>query len=442
MLQGAPNLLFFLLKSLLTSAAKAAAGLRNLYTGDQPGQIPGLFPYPIYWWEAGAAMNAFIDYRRLTNDTQYDSIVSNGMVWQAGADRDFMPSNQTLSLGNDDQAFWGLAAMTAAESKFPDPPSNQPQWLALAQAVFNGQSQRWDPNSCNGGLRWQVFQFNNGYDYKNAISNGCLFQLAARLAVYTGNDTYAQWAIKIWDWVQAVGFIDKNWNIIDGAHTPTCAPFNRIQWTYNNGVFLAGAAFMYHYTNGATQWGTAVESLLDSAIRLFFAKNGTVQETACETVRTCNDDQVSFKGYLSRWMAYTTQMAPQTSEKIFSILASSAIAAGKSCTGGASGEACGMDWTIGTFDGKTGVGEQLSALETIQANLIKYAQFPATAKSGGTSKGDSKAGTIPTSGLGSSISNRPVTTKDKAGGIILTAVSGILMFDSMRSLVTPMSKAV
>lgn len=58
--------------------------------------------------------------------------------------------------------FRGIAAMSAAEFNFPNPPSDQPQWLALAQAVFNSQAPRWNTDSCGGGLKWQIFTFNNG----------------------------------------------------------------------------------------------------------------------------------------------------------------------------------------------------------------------------------------------------------------------------------------
>jgi mannan endo-1,6-alpha-mannosidase len=61
------------------------------------------------------------------------------MLFQVGDNADYMPANQTHSEGNDDQAFWGLAAMAAAEMNFPNPPPKSPQWLALAQAVFNEQ---------------------------------------------------------------------------------------------------------------------------------------------------------------------------------------------------------------------------------------------------------------------------------------------------------------
>lgn len=112
-----------------------------------------------------------INYWYYTDDTTYNEIVKQGMLHQAGPEFDFMPSNQSKTLGNDDQAFWGMAAMRAAETGLEDPLAGQPGWLALAQAVFNTQTPRWDM-TCGGGLRWQIFPFNVGYNYKNSISNG------------------------------------------------------------------------------------------------------------------------------------------------------------------------------------------------------------------------------------------------------------------------------
>lgn len=110
-----------------------------------------------------------IDYWRLTGDETYNDEIAQALLWQTGPNRDFMPLNVTASLGNDDQGFWGMSAMLAAESGFPNPPPDQPQWLALAQAVFNTQASpdRHD-DTCNGGIRWQIPFANNGYDYKNS----------------------------------------------------------------------------------------------------------------------------------------------------------------------------------------------------------------------------------------------------------------------------------
>ncbi len=117
-----------------------------------------------------------------------------GLQAQQGQDGNFMPANETNSEGNDDQATWALAAISAAEARLPEPIGTS--WISLAEAVFENQAARWDTATCGGGLRWQIFTFNNGYNYKNSISTGDFFQLASRLARFTGNATYSDWADK------------------------------------------------------------------------------------------------------------------------------------------------------------------------------------------------------------------------------------------------------
>lgn len=42
--------------------------------------------------------------------------------------------------------------------------------------------------------------------------------------------------------------MDDNYNIYDGAHVGTnCTDINKAQFSYNNAVFLLGAAHMYNY---------------------------------------------------------------------------------------------------------------------------------------------------------------------------------------------------
>lgn len=191
---------------------------------------------------------SLIDYWYYTGDGQYNDLVKEGMIWQSN-DGDYLPENQTKGMGNDDQCFWGMAAMTAAELNFTNPDPDQVQWLALAQGVFNTQLPRFD-NLCGGGLHWQAYTFLNGYSYKNAISNGCFFNLAARLAMYTGNDTYAEKAISTWDWTQGIGLIDDTYRIYDGTDSNTnCTIINKQQFSYNAGIFLLGAATMYNYVS-------------------------------------------------------------------------------------------------------------------------------------------------------------------------------------------------
>jgi mannan endo-1,6-alpha-mannosidase len=144
-------------------------------------------------------------------------------------------------------------------------------------------------------------------------------------------------------------------------------------------------------------------------------------EVACEPNGKCNVDQRSFKAYLARWMAATTKMAPYTYDIIMPKLQASAMAAAAVCTGGDDGNQCGLRWTESAFDGSVGVGEQMSALEVIQSNLITKVPGPVTNKTGGTSKGNPSAGTggDNTPDL---LHTGAITTGDKAGAGFLTVL--------------------
>lgn len=146
--------------------------------------------------------------------------------------------------------FWGLAAMTAAELAYPEASTGY-SWLSLAQGVFNTQIARWDTTACGGGMRWQIWNWEAGFTMKNSISNGGLFQLAARLARYTYNDTYAEWAEKIWNWTIASPLIDTTtWEVGDSVSMgDNCTTVDATRWSYNYGTYLSGAAYMYNYVS-------------------------------------------------------------------------------------------------------------------------------------------------------------------------------------------------
>jgi len=415
---------FTSIDSIKAGAQSKAKSLLNYYTGYQPGQVPGLLPGPYYWWESGAMFGALIDYWYLTNDTQFNDKVTQAMLFQVGPNNDYMPPNRTKDEGNDDQSFWGMAAMTAAENNYPNPPSGQPGWLALAQAVFNTQAPRWDANTCGGGLRWQIFTFNNGYNYKNTISNGCFFNMAARLGRYTGNQTYFDWADKMWNWMETIGVVTNDFHAYDGTDANiNCTAINHIEWTYNTGALMYGAAMMWNATSDP-KWQAVVNGLVTQAKAVFFPANGIMKEVACEDNNKCDVDQQSFKAYLSRWMGHTTKIAPFAAPAINELLLSSAKAAVQTCTGGADGNQCGLKWTQGN-DGIMGVGQEMAVLEVIQSNLQSLVPGPVTAKSGGTSVGNPSAGG---GGDEPTVQLDQITTGDKAGAGILTTFILIITF--------------
>ena len=371
-------------------------------------------------------MMSLISYWSATGDSTYNAQVEEAIQWQSAENGDFMTRNQTRTEGNDDQGFWGFAAMEAAELNFPAPSdSNAFAWLSLAQGVFNTQVPRWDlpPSTCGGGLKWQIFPFNAGFNYKNSISNGCFFALGARLARYTDNQTYADWADKSYTWMQDVGLIDAQYNVYDGTDDEiNCTAVNQQTFSYAGGVMLHGAAFMYNRTQ-EQKWRDRVDGHLKAITDSFFPEDRQIMvEIMCEPYGNCNYDMRSFKAYLSRWMVLTAQLAPWTAPAIQPLLTASAQGAAQACSGG--GNVCGLKWDSGNYDGSTGPGEQMAAMSVftaLMAFLDRGVPLPVTANTGGTSEGDPNAGGTDVAGhLGIPGS---ITTGDRAGaGILATLV--------------------
>ncbi|GAB1737455.1 hypothetical protein NU219Hw_g1595t1 [Hortaea werneckii] len=355
---------------------------------------PGLFGQPYYFWEAGLAWDAMINYASATGDSQWNDMIAENILFQKGPDNDFMPPNQTKSLGNDDQARWALAAMTAAERGFLLPEdAGVGNWSELAINVWNSQVARWGNSTCGGGLRWQIFPFNSGYDYKNSFSNGEFVQLGARLARYTGNDTYIDWALDAAQWAVDIGLIDRDGRVFDGTSTSdNCSQLNHIQWTANTGAYLSGSAYAANYST--TRRWIGYNTILFSSSNSTFLDDGVMYEVACEPNMNCNTDQQAFKAVLARALANTKTLAavgevvngegcafnetgPCTTigtvrEVIQGWLESTANAAAASCEMQDAGLMCGTSWRQNGYDGQSGLGQDLSALEAVLAVLPQY----------------------------------------------------------------------
>ncbi len=155
-------------------------------------------------------------------------------------------------------------------------------------------------------------------------------------------------------------------------------------------------------------------------------------EVACERNGLCDEDQRSFKAYLARWMGFTMLTASWTRDAIMPRLRASAVAAAKQCGPGKGG--CGLRWwQNGVNDGAVGVGEQMSALEVMQNLLVDQVSGPVGEDNGGVSKNDPTAGSDAT---GFTVEHDPVTTGDKAGAGILTALILAFLFGGGWWLIT------
>ncbi|KAF2680509.1 glycoside hydrolase family 76 protein [Lentithecium fluviatile CBS 122367] len=413
--------------SVRTTAKHVAEVLVSMYKNPQTGAlhsgIPGLLQYPpYYWWEAGAMFGQLIDYWYYTGDSTYNDMVKEAILHQSwGIGQNFMPANQSKDLGNDDQLFWAFTVMSAAEYNFPNPPSEQLGWLGMAQSIFNQLAGRWDNETCRGGIRWQIHPHLPGFDYKNMASNGGYFQLGARLALYTGNDTYAQKAEEMFDWLEYTSpLISQDFQVFDGSDVLKA---DHTQWSYNYGIMIGGAAYMYNYTSGAQHWRDRLQGFINHTDTFFQPKYGQVMMELCEIEQKCDVDQVSFKGYLARWYAVAVQLAPFTAPQLVPHLRKSGVAAAQACVGtcktSSQPYACGNRWYWDGYDGNGGAGQQLAALSVISANLITESGPILRNSTGGTSKGDPGAGNDDNENL-PIYDDHAITTGDRAGAVMLT----------------------
>ncbi|KAI3399647.1 hypothetical protein diail_5995 [Diaporthe ilicicola] len=410
-------------------AKTIAEGALSYYPGNATAFVD--LPTPYYWWECGALMGALLDYSHYTNDSSYDDLLTTALSANIGPTNDLMIPKYQGQEGNDDQAFWTFNMLTAAERNFRQvEAASVPSWLQVAENSWNSLTGRWNTSACGGGLLWQIFPDNpNGLNYRNSVSNGGLFQISARLYRATGNQTYLDWANKVWDWSVAIGMVDEQYVVFDGADSDkNCTDMNPISFSYSAGIYMYGAAVLANTTDGTTAstWVQRTEGLL-SGSKTFFSPfaNATniMYEHACEQVDRCNVDMKSFKGYLSRFMYASTLMVPSIYDTVQELLNATATAAASSCSGGDDSATCGQKWYVGGFDGSVGLGQQMCALETVQGHLARDAAPPLRKGEIQDVRGQAVA-TGTTAPTDSSVSSSAVTTpmdtrSSKSAGVAL-----------------------
>jgi len=363
--------------SIKASAKSIAGGLVQLYPNANSATDAGLFGGGYAWWESGAAFGSLIDYWALTGDSHYNSLVQSAISNQAGPSDNLLPTSQGPTEANSDQAIWALTALSAVEQNFSSGSTN---YLNLAKSVFDQQVRRWDNSTCGGGLRSTLNSGDvAGYTFKDALSIGTFFQLAARLGLQTQNGTYTVWADKAYDWAAASGIIDsQSYNVYDGADTVTnCSSVNQVQWSANTAAFLYGSASMYNLTLNQV-WVTRTQSLLNSANQTFF-QNSVLYEPSC--TNGCTLPQRAYKALLARWMARTAFVAPFVTSQIQQMLSQNGQAIADNCSGGQN-----SNCSIG---GNFGLGEQMTALDSVNALLVGRAPeaSPGSSSAGSTSTG-------------------------------------------------------
>jgi predicted alpha-1,6-mannanase (GH76 family) len=252
-----------------TPAASAIATLMQSYNSST-----GLID-PDGWWQSAVALSTVETYEQTTGDTSYDYAISG--AFNANQSGNF--EDQYL----DDTGWWALAWVQAYDI------TGDAAYLQMAETDANYIHSYWD-STCGGGIWWSTAK-----TYKNAIENELFLKLAAELHNrIPGDTTYLGWANSEWSWFSGSGLINGS-HLVDDGLTSSCQISSTTNWTYNQGVILAGLSALYQAT-GSTALLTTAESIANAATSALTV-NGVLVEP-CEP--NCGADGPSFKGIFVR----------------------------------------------------------------------------------------------------------------------------------------------
>ncbi|KAH6847512.1 glycosyl hydrolase family 76-domain-containing protein [Chaetomium sp. MPI-CAGE-AT-0009] len=345
--------------SIKSAAKDVAFDVMSYYKGNQSGETPGIFGFKsaspgngshqYMYWQTGAVLwSTMLDYWRYTGDETYNTVTTEGLVHQIDSRQKtpFMSPNWTAGMSTAGHGFWGLSAMLAAELEFPNPPGGELSWIDLAQGVFRALEARFAmETACGGGLRAQIPLINEGYHMKATLPNAVFLNLGARLSRYTGNQSYAEWADKTWEWLFTRLGLHPGQQLQPRQHG---------ELIITTGALLEGAAYMYNKTTGDAQatWRERVRKLATRTLNFDFPMSKKWErilvEYECETRPggrpACTPQTHYNKGAYLRALASTARLAPFLGGDIVRHIRDSAAAAVAVCDGGETGRACGFVW--------------------------------------------------------------------------------------------------
>ncbi|MDR1683753.1 MAG: T9SS type A sorting domain-containing protein [Candidatus Symbiothrix sp.] len=190
-----------------------------------------------YWWMAHT-LDVFIDAYARTGNSDYKikmRQIYNGMKYgQSNLKNGFF----------DDMEWMALACIRANEVE----PAGLVNWKNEAIQLWNWIKLGWNDYH-GGGIQWVDVQ----PDSKNACSNAPAIIVAARLYQLTGEQDYLDWALRIFDWMNAALILENG--LVKDSYTNDTWIF-----TYNQGTWIGACLELYKITNGQQYFDAAMRT--------------------------------------------------------------------------------------------------------------------------------------------------------------------------------------
>ena len=138
------------------------------------------------------------------------------------------------------------------------------------------------------------------------------------------------------------------------------------------------------------------------------SSSGIMIEIARKPEDSRNYDQPMDKGLAAQRIGANMLVTPFTITSISTLVQRSAQGAADQCSGGIEGTICGQEWSKTDYDGRSGLRQELSALNVVLANLAVNAPAPVAANA---TSPQSPSSAAPGSTSPASTSTQPILAK-------------------------------
>ena len=185
-----------------------------------------------HYWPNAHAMDVVIDAFERTNDTKYSMYFDK---WFDGVK--VKNGGSYYNIYYDDMQWNALTMLRLYEI------TKEQKYLDAVLLLWNDIIKGWNTEFAGGGLAWKKDMLYS----KNACSNGPASVLAARLYKLTKDESYLDWAIRIYEWQKDYLFDRSTGAVYDNINGQTDV-LNKVALTYNQGTFLGTAVELYTIT--------------------------------------------------------------------------------------------------------------------------------------------------------------------------------------------------
>lgn len=182
-----------------------------------------------HYWPQAHALDVLTDAYLRTEDAKYKTYFDQ---WFEGVK--IKNGNSFRNDYYDDMEWNALAILRAYQA------TKEQKYKEAALQIWDYIKVGWNENA-GGGITWV-----KGQEYsKNACSNGPACILAARLYREFGDETYKEWALKIYNWEKSTLFNSNNGMVYDNINSNTGEIQKDWIFTYNEGTFVGSAVELY-----------------------------------------------------------------------------------------------------------------------------------------------------------------------------------------------------